>query len=315
MATFSKKKTGWRAEVCVLGRRASKTFRTRVGAKDWAAQKELELRQDVGDDVSFPELLDQYERRVSIHKPGHIWECMQFAKFRRCSFAGFTVRNINKALVSIWKDERLKSVSGSTVNREMGLLSNIFTLANEWGFCGENPCKGVRRPKNNPARDRRVTDSEIERLSLVAGFDGAVAQTPRQRIMAAFLFAIETAMRKGEILSLAPESVKGRVAHLPMTKNGTARDVPLSTRALALWEMVGGDFRLSENQIDGGYRIMCQKADITGLHFHDTRHEATTRLARKIDVMDLARMTGHTDLKMLMRYYNPTAEEIADRLV
>lgn len=314
MATIHKHKNGWRAQVYVFGKRASKILPTKLEARDWATFKEMEMREGRKASIPFPDLLDLYEKRVSLNKPSHHWEVKQFRKLRLSDLAGKTVADISKADVSLWKDDRLALVSGSTVNREMNLLSNIFTMAIEWEYCTVNPCKGVRRPKDNPSRERRPTAAEIERLALVAGFDDTEATTTRQRIMAAFLFAIETAMRKGEILSLTPDSVKGRVAHLPKTKNGTARNVPMSKRALELFEMVGGNFHLSQNQIDGGWRIMCDKAGVENLNFHDSRHEATTRLAQRLHVLDLARMTGHKDLKKLQIYYNATAEEIAGKL-
>ncbi|MDR6264215.1 site-specific integrase [Roseobacter sp. N2S] len=314
MASFNKHKNGWRAQVYVAGKRASKVLPSKLEAKDWAVFKEQEMREGAILSIPFPDLLDLYDKRVSVNKLSHKWELKQFRKFRNIDLAGKLVSDITKADVSLWKDNRLAMVSGSTVNREMNLLSNIFTMAIEWEYCTVNPCKGVRRPKDNPSRDRRPTEEEIERLSFIAGFDGSEVTSQRQRIMAAFLFAIETAMRKSEILSLKANSVSGRVAHLPKTKNGTARNVPLSKRALELFELVGGDFKLSLNQIDGGWRIMCEKAAVVGLNFHDSRHEATTRLAQKLHVLDLARMTGHKDLKKLQIYYNATADEIADKL-
>jgi integrase len=65
---------------------------------------------------------------------------------------------------------------------------------------------------------------------------------------------------------------------------------------------------------DALFRKCRDRAGIVGLHFHDSRHEAITRLAQRLDVLDLARMVGHRDLKMLQAYYNATAEEIAARL-
>jgi len=72
----------------------------------------------------------------------------------------------------------------------------------------------------------------------------------------------------------------------------------------------------ASNQASGGqlFRRACQLAGVTGLTFHDTRHEALTRLARKLEVLDLAQMVGHRDPRSLMIYYNATASEIAGRL-
>ena len=66
--------------------------------------------------------------------------------------------------------------------------------------------------------------------------------------------------------------------------------------------------------MDALFRKYRDKAGIDNLHFHDTRHEAVTRLAKKLDVLDLARMIGHRNLKTLMVYYNATAEELAQKL-
>lgn len=73
-------------------------------------------------------------------------------------------------------------------------------------------------------------------------------------------------------------------------------------------------FGLNESQVDALFRKAKGLAGITDLHFHDTRHTAITRLAKKVPVLDLARMVGHRDIKMLMVYYNESAEDIARRL-
>lgn len=134
--------------------------------------------------------------------------------------------------------------------------------------------------------------------------------------MRLFLFAIETAIRAGEIASLNINTVflDKRVSELPMTKNGTKRRVPLPSRAIETLKQVDYDFNLNTAQIDSNFRKYRKTAGITDLHFHDTRHQAITDLASKITVLNLARITGITDLKVLMIYYNQTAEEIAKLL-
>jgi integrase len=95
--------------------------------------------------------------------------------------------------------------------------------------------------------------------------------------------------------------------------------VALSPRAKALLAEVmalGLDpvFGLSAASKDALFRRVRDRAGIVGLTFHDSRHTACTRLARKLHVLELARQLGTRDLKTLMVYYNPTAEEIAGRL-
>ena len=62
------------------------------------------------------------------------------------------------------------------------------------------------------------------------------------------------------------------------------------------------------------FRKAVSDAGIDNLKFHDSRHEATTRLAQRLMVLDLARVTGHRDIRQLMTYYNKNARELADLL-
>ncbi len=141
------------------------------------------------------------------------------------------------------------------------------------------------------------------------------------RVGAAMLFAIETAMRAGEIVSLTWNHVDTgtRVAHLPKTKNGFSRDVPLSQEAVRIINQVRVDdtesvFNLRSDQVDALFRKAKSRALITDLHFHDTRAEAITRLSKKVDILTLARISGHRDLRKLQIYYRESAAEIAKRL-
>ncbi|WP_231748560.1 tyrosine-type recombinase/integrase [Burkholderia latens] len=115
------------------------------------------------------------------------------------------------------------------------------------------------------------------------------------------------------------------MAHLPLTKNGSARSVPLSTRAIELLDMLPKVedgmplFGLTDKSRDALFRKARDKAfpkvpPKERLTFHDTRHEAITRLAKKLQPLDLARMTGHTNLNELLTYYNETAADIAVRI-
>lgn len=127
-------------------------------------------------------------------------------------------------------------------------------------------------------------------------------------------------MRAGEICSLANDKVNGSGATLSDTKNGTRRDVPLSRRATELFCFLPERkkdeslFDLTPSSLDANYRKIRAAAGIEGLNFHDTRHEAITRLASKLNLLELGRAVGHRDLKMLQIYYNETAENVALKL-
>ena len=209
-------------------------------------------------------------------------------------------------------------MSPSTVNREMVLISGAFTVARkEWGWVSVNPVSDVRKPTKPPPRDRRVSASELDELIALAGTD---LNNQTARAIHAFRFAIETGMRAGEIVGLEWSDVnlvKG-VAQLHQTKNGSSRRVPMSPKAIELLKELpsrdGQCIQISSQNLDTLFRKIRDNAKIVDLKFHDSRHEAITRLAKKLDVLSLARVVGHKDIRMLQIYYNETAEELAERL-
>jgi integrase len=127
-------------------------------------------------------------------------------------------------------------------------------------------------------------------------------------------------MRQGEVLWMRWRNVHGRYVHLPRTKNGEQRNVPLSSRALALLGCLTagkGDERVTplEAGTSGAYfREAVRGAAISDLHFHDARHEAITRFAQRLSIMELARVSGHRDTRMLLGYYHPDAGDLAAKL-
>jgi integrase len=176
--------------------------------------------------------------------------------------------------IAAWRDMRLRNVQGGTVTREMNLLSHVFSVARrEWKWLASSPTTDVTRPKANPARDRRISGQEIERICLALNWRhdaaGIAPESKQQRIAIAFLFAIETAMRAGEICALTHADVNGAVARLHMTKNGFPRDVPLSPRALELWAMVPDGFGITTQTLDAMFRVARKRAGIEGLTFHE----------------------------------------------
>jgi integrase len=331
MASIKKTATGgWRAQLYVAGQRESGVFSTKADANAWAIQREAELRKmadtGINTDKTLQDAFDRYHKEVSPTKRGE--ERTKWEGNRLQAIAGHVIggiplgrrilADVTPDILGRWRDMRLKTVANSTINRDFALLSHVFSVAKrEWKWIAESPTTDVRRPASPPPRDRRITEEEIERLCLALGYDDKAVESKSEAVAAAMLFAIETAMRAGEICSLTPDSIKGDVAHLPRTKNGTRRDVPLSPRAIQiLKQLPKADtcFGLTAASLDAIFRKAKKKAGVDDLTFHDTRHEAITRLARKLNVLELARMVGHRDLKMLQIYYNETAAEIAKKL-
>jgi len=201
----------------------------------------------------------------------------------------------------------------------MGLLVDVFTIARrEWGWIKASPMPDVKRPPNPPARRRRITDEEVEAMTVALGLGGGLHHiTATARVGLAFLFALETAMRSGEVLGLHWPDVHEarRFVVLPRTKNGDRREVPLSARAIELLAALprenGPCFGLRGDQRDALFRKARTAAGLSGFTFHDTRATAIWRLSKKLDVLQLARMIGHRDINSLRAYYAESAEEMA----
>lgn len=176
----------------------------------------------------------------------------------------------------------------------------------------------VKKPPSPPSRKRRITADEVERVTLACGLTDLEADTAMNRVGLAFLFALETAMRSGEICGLRWQDVGAKSVTLPKTKNGDQRQVPLSLRAREILAALPRDdgpcFGLDDATRDTLFRRARDAAQVGDLHFHDTRSEAIWRLSKKLDVMELARVIGHRDLRSLLIYFNTSADELADRL-
>jgi len=176
----------------------------------------------------------------------------------------------------------------------------------------DNPVSKVKRPKLPEGRERRLLPGEEQKLL------AALGKTTRPLA----ILAIETAMRRGELLSLIWENVdlERSVALLPDTKNGTSRLVPLSTRAIETLKSLrdknsGQVFGISKHHASKSFREACQKANIKNLRFHDLRHEATSRFFEKgLNPMEVSSITGHKTLQMLKRYTHLKAEDLAKKL-
>lgn len=319
MASIRQRGKRWRAELYKDGKRESQSFRTKAEAVAWAQQREAELTGARLPDKSLAEGLTKYAEEVAPTHKGERWEVLRCMALKRHPMAKRRMAIMTATDLAEYRDERLKKVSAGTVRREMSFLRSVFDVAlKEWRWIRENPLDGVRKPSAPPSRRRRITEDEIDRVTFALGYDGGEPENASQRIAVAFLFALETAMRSGEITGLTWDKVSAKSVHLPRTKNGDSREVPLSKRARELLSVLPRDsdvvFNLRPEIRDALFRKARDRAKIADLHFHDTRAEAIWRLSKKLDVMELARMIGHRDLRSLLIYYQTTADELADRL-
>lgn len=332
MATVVQRGSTFRAEVRRRGQSLSKTFDDRVSAERWAEAEEARILRgataaqvrQTPSTITVADLFARYARDVSPSKGGARWESIRLAKLAH-DFPMPAIE-LDGAAVAEWRDKRLAAVSPSTVNRELNLISAVLTRAiKEWRLpLTANPVHLIQRPRMPHARTRRVPDAERAAVMRTLGWDGT--STPRGRrqwVAWGFCLALETMMRQGEILRLTHQHVHldRKFCHLPKTKNGHPRNVPLSSRAVALLRLApdGNPTQhvVPVNAATFGvyFRQATKAAGIKGLHFHDTRREALTTLAPLFgNPMDLGAASGHRDSRSLRIYYEPDVTGLADKL-
>ncbi|HDR9834723.1 TPA: tyrosine-type recombinase/integrase [Burkholderia multivorans] len=343
MASITKHKNQWRAQVYVRAIRESKIFRTKREAEAWAATREIALREQEtltpAQRHTVRELFEKYSSEVSEQKRGAIEETARIRAFIRefPDIADLTLDKIDSAVLGRWRDARLKggyirpngeeaqAVTRSTVQRDIAWMNAAFGVARkEWKWLEHNPFFGMRQPGQNPPRERRIHPIEVKRLCRRLGYvSGRPPETKGQEVALIFLIALRTAMRAGEIKGLGKTklNLEKRVAtveHKMQYKTGKPRQVPLSKQAVRLLRAVADRdrcFTVTSTTLDMLFRKARDSLLIEDLHFHDSRAEALTRFAKRVDVMTLAKISGHQDLRILQRvYYRETAEDIAARL-
>lgn len=298
------KKGWWRAQVARRGVRDSEVFPSKGAAIAWAGTREAEIMAGVRGEIpnlTVQALFDRYLKEIAKVKKGERWERIRLQASGFARIAQVRLRALDSPHVVEWQKERLQAVSEATVRRERNLLNHIFQLAiKEWRWLTKNPFFGVRRPKDSKPRNRTASQDELDRLL------GEAAPS----LARAITVAVETAMREGEIAS--NPKITGQVAHLEDSKNGTARDVPLSGKAL---KALKGGIPLTAGSISTMFAKLCKRLDIEGLTFHDLKHTAMTRLSKRLDPWQLAKMTGNKDMNLILNvYYKMDPEEIAKKL-
>ena len=259
---------------------------------------------------------------------------MRIRIWKRSSLSNRSLISIQGKDVAEYRDKRLREVAPNTVRHELSLLSHVFTIAiKEWGLSGlTNPVRQIRMPKSPRGRERRLKSGEFERV---------LSATKSPVLGDIAKIAVETAMREAEITKMNWDDVdlKRKTVTLEDTKNGERRIVPLSPEAIRIlstlprrldgqvWDIsspqiIAVAWRRAVERARRAYEKECEekgeKPDpgyLVDLHFHDLRHEATSRFFEKgLELMEVATITGHKDLKMLKRYTHLRAEDLAEKL-
>lgn len=320
MATITKRGKKWAVRIRTKNISLSQSFVTKTQAQAWATQTEsaiLSGQYEAGSEKTLADAMARYLAEVTPKKKSARIESVILQALMRLEIAQYKLSKLTPELFSQYRDTELQRIKAPSVLRYMSLMGSVLEVAvNEWQWIRDNPIKRIKKPSQGQSRMRVFTLDEIERFSVLMGRDSANSAV-QQTILDCFLFAIETGMRAGEIRGLEWSMINGRVAELSDTKNGDARRVPLTIKAVEILDSrrkFDKPFLVKRGTLSAMFTRYCLQAGIEAACFHDTRHTAITRLAKVLTPFELARMAGHRNLSQTLAYFNESAESLVLKL-
>ena len=347
MASIDKLKSGlFRGRVRRFGYPdQTRSFQRRVDAEGWARKVEAELDRGAWKDTASPDsitlhgLLDDYLRDVVPGKRGKDVEMLRIATMQRDPLSRYKLSALSPVVLSAWRDARMAAgCAGATVNRELNLLSAVLGWGMKEKLIGlpANPVAGIRRPANAPPRDRRLRGDDrmrmAEALTAAARPSGGKKRQGNYNtgsrnawLLPLVQLAVETGMRRGELCKIRWDFVDLRAGTIALpaaiTKTATGRVIPLTPAARSVLEQLPRIddeprvFPVSQSAVTQAWRRARKRADVGDLRLHDLRHEAaSTFFELGLNVMEVASITGHADLRSLKRYTHITPTHLVAKL-
>jgi integrase len=327
MASVRNRNGVWQARILRKGQPAvSKSFQTRQDAERWARHIETQIDKGsytsvaLAENTTLKELIERYIVEVTALSRSAKEDTFRLKALSRDPLAALNVTGLTPSQVAKYRDRRLKCVSNGTVIRELSYLSSIINHARrEWSINAANPIPLVKKPPSPQGRNRLLSEAETVRL-----LDALKPRIKSSNIWMQSLvsFALESGMRRGEMLGLTWSNVNwdDHTAHIPLTKNGEPRTVPLSNAAINILRAMprhisGKVFPINPPTVSASFDTARKRAGIVDFHFHDLRHMAITRMAEKLpNLIELSAVSGHKSLAMLKRYYHPVPAVLAQKL-
>lgn len=327
MASIRKRNGKWQVQIRRQGYKPiARSFNKRTDAEEWARHKEVQAdrrellpAKDAMAQYRVRDVLERYRKEITPYKKSKVQEDITIQFLLRQRFADLTFDVLNKTHIAEFRDMRLKTVKPATFTREIAVLQHALEIASrEWGLpIRGNPVKQIKKPRINNARSRRLSTDEQSKL--IEGTKSCLNPWIRPMI----LFALHTGMRQSEIINLQWQEIDlgKRVLHIPVTKNGHSRTIPLTHEAIATLSTLsnprsGNVFDLTIGSFRQSWKRLIKRTGIEDLHFHDLRHEAISRFfERGLSVPEVALISGHRDYRMLFRYTHLKAEDVAQKLM
>ncbi|ESZ78289.1 DNA recombinase [Mesorhizobium sp. L103C105A0] len=326
MATVRKRGTKWQVQIRRQGfPTISRSFSKKADAKQWARhweakadRNELPVNTKALGAISLGQLVERYRDEVVVTKRGVVDETIVLNAFLRDPLCKKKLSVLATTDFAAYRDRRLTCISRTTLARQLAPLSHMFNIAKrEWSLpLRGNPLSGLRIGAQDNRRERRLRNGELERLV------SASKATRNPLILPIILFALETAARRGELLSMKWDSVDldRRSVVIPKAKNGDSRSIPLTMSAK---EILANLRRGNETNVfpitPVAFRLawdrLIARSGLVDLHFHDLRHEAISRLFEKgLTMPEVGSISGHRDIRMLMRYAHADTKRVRCKL-
>ena len=316
MASFRKRNGLW--QVQVRNRKIgsiSKSFHIKSEAQKWAKEQEV-LMQSGGwsktqiSNYSLEDLLNKYKNDIIPTKRGHVVENRKLKRLlKEKDLMKIPLERLHPPILAAFRDRRLKD-GVRACQYDLVLIRHAWNIACiEWGWdLGDNPVEKIRLPKNNPPRERRLKPGEYERLKR------ASSETKVWYLWPIIDFAIETGMRRSEILNMKWEhiGIDNQRILLPLTKNGSSRWVPLTKKAMDILDQAPRTtdhvFPITDVALRQSWERLRNRANLTDFTFHDLRHKAISRMFEKgLNVPEVALISGHKTASQLFRYVQVNA--------
>lgn len=291
------------------GKRIRKSFPIKSQAEDALAHfKQMRYEENVmgikrKPKYYFEELAEEYLKysKTRFGKASHQTNEAAVKSFLPF-FSSKYLDEINLKDIESYKTFRLQVVKPATLNRNINTLKRMFNLAEEWGFIGESLSSKIKKVRENANRIRYLSWKEIEKLL-------KECKLPYLKLIV--LIALNTGMRRGEILSLTWEQIdlENDFIHLEMTKNGRRRDIPINPllhKEIKKWLDITPNktgFLFEVKDIKKSFGSMLKRAGIKNFRFHDLRHTFASHLVMQgVDLATVSRLLGHSTIDMTMRY-------------
>jgi len=279
------------------------------------AEKDIKLRiakgQFLGIDeprlITINQLSEEYLTYSKTNKTSDTYRRDQTSmKNLLTAFHGRLISKISAHDLELYKNMRRKQVKPATVNRELSCIKHMFNKAVNWDYIKENPLRSVTKFKEPPGRVRYLTKDEIDKLLKACA----------KHLKPIVIFALNTGMRKGEILRLRWSDIDmiNRMIKITVSKNNELRCVPINDTLYSLLKKLQNGKKKDSNvfawkngkpilRINNGFYNAMDRAGIKDFRFHDLRHTFASHLAMNgVDIRVIQQLLGHKTISMTMRY-------------